>query len=51
VMMSLTERRGEGMDSETIRRKVRAWVAFQYLRLAILFLGWLAALHAFRLER
>ena len=51
VMISLTERRGEGMDSETIGRKVRAWVTLQYFRLGILFVGWLAALYAFRLER
>jgi Domain of unknown function (DUF1772) len=49
VMISLTERKGEGMDSETIVRKVRTWVTLQYFRLGILLLGWLAALQAFRL--
>ena len=51
VMIALTERRGEGMDSETIVRKVRMWVTLQYVRLALLFLGWLAALQALRLAQ
>ena len=51
LMLALTERKGEGMDSDTIVRKVRAWVTLQYFRLGILFLGWRAAIQALRLQR
>ena len=48
VMIALTEKRGEGMDSETIVKKVRTWVGLQYFRLGILFIGWLAAIQALK---
>lgn len=49
-MEVLTLRRGEALDSETIVKKTRMWVALQYIRLLLLIAGWLAALQAFRLH-
>ena len=46
IIIALTYRHGEGMDEATIRRKVGAWVGWQYLRLALLLVGWVAAMRA-----